>query len=69
MAIEIPEVELAPCPVCGVRVPVTELQECTICRSVSCEYCAISDFGRNFCSIRCRSFFFWGDGEQDEKDF
>jgi hypothetical protein len=58
-----------PCPVCGLEVPAHDLQECTICRSVCCEYCVIFDFGRSFCSSRCRGFFFWGDGDQDEKDF
>jgi len=69
VATEEPEVETKPCPICGLRVPVNQLQECAICSSVSCEYCAVFDFGRNFCSNRCRGFFFWGDGEQDEKDY
>ena len=69
MAIEEEEVKTEACPLCGLVVPVNELRECTICRSFSCDYCAIIGFGREFCSRRCRDFFFWGDGEHDEKDF
>jgi len=69
MATEEPELEIKPCPVCGLGVLANQLQECEICRSVCCEYCVVSDFGRDFCSRRCRGFFFWGDGDQDEKDY
>ena len=69
MAIELPEVEMEPCPVCGLKVPVNELQKCEICHSVTCEYCGVADFGRSFCATKCRDFFFWGDGDQDERDY
>ena len=71
MEFERPEEEVlrVPCPLCGVQVPEVELQTCFICGEQYCEYCSKLDFGRTFCSARCRGFFFWGDGEQDEKDF
>ena len=69
MPIEAPEEELKPCPLCGLRVPESELESCAICKARYCVYCAKFDFGRTFCSAQCRGFFFWGDGEQDEKDY
>jgi hypothetical protein len=68
MAIETPEEELKPCPQCGVRVPESEMLSCEICSNPICEFCARPDFGRSFCSVRCRGFFFWGDGDEDQKD-
>jgi hypothetical protein len=58
-----------PCPLCGVHIPKSQLLSCFICNGICCEYCSKQDFGRTFCSTTCRGFFFWGDGEQDEKDF
>jgi hypothetical protein len=69
MEFEAPDVKMVKCPLCGLEVPETELETCFICAQQYCEYCAKLDFGRTFCSTRCRGFFFWGDGEQDEKDF
>ena len=69
MAFEAPEADLVKCPLCGLEVPENELQTCTICKERYCQYCAKLDFGRTFCSNRCRGFFFWGEGDQDEKDF
>ncbi len=69
MAFEAPEEELVACPSCGLQVPERELEECFICKVHYCQYCAVLDFGRTFCSHRCRGFFFWGDGDQDERDF
>ena len=46
-----------------------ELQACLICRSLFCQSCAVLDYGRQFCSMRCRGFFFYGDGDETEKDF
>ena len=69
MEFETPEEELVKCPLCGLRVPETELETCFICSEKYCQYCAKLDFGRTFCSPRCRGFFFWGDGDQDERDF
>jgi hypothetical protein len=40
-----------------------------ICRSLFCQECAVRDYGRQFCSLRCRGFFFYGDGDETEKDF
>lgn len=68
MPLETPE-ELQKCPLCGVEVPESRLQECSICHVVYCQYCGLSDYGRSFCSTRCRGFFFWGDGDNDERDF
>jgi len=61
--------KLMKCPLCGLEVPESEVQECFICRAVYCQYCAMHDFGRTFCSERCRGCFFWGDGDNDEKDY
>lgn len=69
MAFEAPEEKMVPCPLCGLEVPESELETCVVCKAQYCQYCAKLDFGRTFCSTRCREFFFWGDGEQDEKDF
>ena len=69
MEIETLEEELVKCPLCGLRVPESQLETCFICKERYCEYCSKLDFGRTFCSARCRGFFFWGDGEQDEKDY
>ena len=68
MVIETAEEELEPCQQCGIRVPESEMKACAICGNRLCGYCAKLDFGRFFCSSRCRNFFFWGDGEHDEKD-
>lgn len=68
MAIELPEEESVQCPKCGLKVPESDLQSCSICHSVLCQYCAVADFGRSFCSNRCKGFFFWGDDEPDEGD-
>ena len=68
MPLETPE-ELKKCPMCGLEVPESEMQECFICHAVFCQYCAMHDYGRTFCSARCRGFFFWGDGDNDEKDY
>ena len=68
MATETPEEELKPCPQCGVRVAESGVQSCAICGNPICEFCAKLDYGQSFCSVRCRGFFFWGDGEEDEKD-
>jgi hypothetical protein len=57
------------CPLCGLDVPETDVQECFICHATFCQYCAILDYGRTFCSDRCRGFFFWGDGDANEGDY
>jgi hypothetical protein len=69
MEFELPEEKRVPCTLCGLEVPENELQTCIVCKQQYCEYCAKLDFGRTFCSVRCRGFFFWGDGEQDERDY
>ena len=67
-----PEEKFVKCPLCGVQVAESAIQVCFICKEQCCEFCARLDFGRTFCSTRCRGFFFWGDGEVDgetsEKD-
>lgn len=68
MAIERQE-EMVACSLCGLEVPESELQECFICHALFCQFCAVLDYGRRFCSVRCRGFFFWGDGDHDEKDY
>lgn len=68
MEFETPEEELVKCQLCGLSVPESELQTCFICKEQYCQYCAKLDFGRTFCSTRCRGFFFWGDRDQDDRD-
>ncbi|MEJ2187952.1 MAG: hypothetical protein P8Y93_00815 [Acidobacteriota bacterium] len=57
------------CPRCGLPAAERDLQVCMICRSLFCQECAVRDYGRQFCSLRCRGFFFYGDGDETEKDF
>ena len=57
------------CPACDRPIYEYELQQCLICRSLFCHRCAVPGFGRYFWSSRCRDVFFYGDGEEDEKDF
>jgi len=57
------------CSRCGEPFEDLELQPCTICRSLFCQYCAVIGYGRAFCSNICRGFFFHGDGEETEEDF
>ena len=47
MPLEQPE-EFQKCPLCGLEVPESELQECFICHAVFCQYCAMTDYGRTF---------------------
>jgi hypothetical protein len=55
------------CSRCGVQVRERELEECFVCHVLCCPFCVVHDFGRAFCSSRCRGFFFWGDGEHDDQ--
>jgi hypothetical protein len=64
-----PQEERVTCPLCSLKVPEEELDECFICRARCCRFCALYVYGRTFCSERCRGVFFWGDGEHDEKDY
>ena len=59
----------AVCPDCGREVEDLELQACMICRSLFCHRCAVEGYGREFCSVVCRGFFFHGDGDETEEDF
>ncbi len=68
MPIELP-VELKKCPLCGVQVPENDMRECSICHSTFCLYCAMNEYGKIFCSKRCRGFFFWGDSDENEKEY
>ena len=61
--------EVERCPLCGQPVAEGDLQACIICRSLFCQECAVLDYGRQFCTLRCRGFFFYGDGDETEKDF
>lgn len=57
------------CSRCGESTSDLELRTCMICRSLFCRRCAVSGYGRVFCSEVCRGFFFFGDGEETEEDF
>jgi len=50
-----------PCPVCGDQTEEFLLRECVICRTLFCRRCSISGYGREFCSERCRAYFYFGD--------
>jgi hypothetical protein len=47
----------------------SELRACQMCRSLFCRHCEVYGYGRFFCGERCRDMFFFGDGEDSEKDF
>lgn len=57
------------CPTCGQAAPESELRSCQMCRSLFCQHCETYGYGRFFCGERCRDMFFFGDGEDSEKDF
>lgn len=57
------------CSRCGEIFNDLELQTCMICRSRFCPECGVEGYGRFFCSDVCRGFFFYGDGEETERDF
>jgi len=42
-----------------------QLRDCSICRKIFCQYCGVRDFGREFCSDRCRAMFFFGNGDEE----
>ena len=57
------------CPSCGQILGATELQTCMICRSLFCLHCAVTGYGRDFCSENCKAMFFFGDGDEEpERD-
>ncbi|MCP4899630.1 MAG: hypothetical protein GY906_21905 [bacterium] len=57
------------CPRCDRALPVGDaLRGCAICRTLFCHYCAVVGFGREFCSDRCRDFFFHGDDDEEEEE-
>ncbi len=53
------------CPNCGASVLEFTLHTCAICRSLCCQACGVEDFGRVFCSMPCRDYFFHGDDDTD----
>jgi hypothetical protein len=53
------------CPSCGHEVLSFQLRDCSVCRTIFCQHCAVRDFGRDFCSDRCRAMFFFGDGDEE----
>jgi len=55
------------CPGCGTPVPEDALKVCIICRGRFCPSCAVAGYGREFCSERCRDYFFFGDAEEEEE--
>lgn len=56
------------CPLCGEAVSEVSLHVCAICRRLTCQRCAVRDFGRTFCSQHCRDLFFFGDDEEPEDE-
>lgn len=52
------------CPNCHRSVVEDDLRECVICRSLFCPNCVERGYGREFCSTRCRDYFFFGDMEE-----
>jgi len=57
------------CPSCEERVSDIQLHTCQMCRSLFCQQCGVMGYGRDFCGIRCRDMFFFGDGDEVEEDF
>jgi hypothetical protein len=57
------------CPRCGEPVNEPRLHVCQMCRKVFCPSCAVTGYGREFCGVHCRDMFFFGDGDESEKDF
>jgi hypothetical protein len=55
------------CRSCGDLVLESEIRTCMICRSRFCPQCAVVGFGREFCSPRCREFFFHGEEPDDQE--
>jgi hypothetical protein len=55
------------CPQCGEKVSEYSLQQCSICRSLFCHRCAVSGYGRDFCSSMCREYFFHGDVDDESE--
>ena len=53
------------CPNCGRALGAMRLQSCMICRSLFCLQCAVTGYGRDFCSDNCRAMFFFGDGDEE----
>ena len=43
------------------------MKVCIICRGRFCPSCAVAGYGREFCSERCRDYFFFGDAEEEEE--
>jgi len=51
------------CPNCGAEITAYGLRRCSICRGEFCGQCAVTGYGRDFCSTVCRGYFFPGDME------
>jgi len=56
------------CPSCGRPLNAMRLQTCMICRSLFCLQCAVTGYGRDFCSKNCRAMFFFGDGDEESAE-
>ena len=56
------------CPACDQTVPEESLRLCVICRGRFCQHCTVFGFGREFCSVKCRDLFFYGDGDEAEAE-
>ncbi len=56
------------CPTCHSPVAEDALARCIICRGLFCPGCAVRGYGREFCSERCRDYFFFGDGEPESEE-
>jgi hypothetical protein len=55
------------CPNCGRETNEFALRECAVCRKLSCRNCGVAGYGREFCSERCRGFFYHGDEDDVEE--
>ena len=51
------------CPNCGEETTEYQLKYCVICRSQFCYHCAVTGYGRDFCSDVCQKYFFHGDSD------
>ena len=56
------------CPNCSDEITEYALGTCVICRGEFCLQCAVTGYGRDFCSKMCREFFYHGDEEDMGKE-
>jgi hypothetical protein len=56
------------CIRCGAKAQEKKLQACPICHKMFCFDCAYPVGGKSFCGKGCGSYFFFGEGEDDQRE-